>query len=1203
MRRTVRILAATGVVLALGAGALPATASTLAGSAGARTMLAGQARQPGQAGRAAPTPAQARALARARRLQALLGARGTIIGTVRRPGGAPAANVCVTASGLTATQTAFSRPDGRFIISGLPRGAYRVEYRGCSPIGRYTGQWYGGRTRGTAARVPVTSAAPVQLAPVTLGVIAPGMTGAHAPLRLADSGVRLSILFAKLRAGQLSSASPRSGRIAGRVTNRAGKPVRGVCVLAVQAGGGLFDGPVFGSQTSKSGGYTIRVGLAGRYRVDFLTSCVGKANYAPQLWRGAGSVARASVLRVRPRELIRHVDAVLGPGAAIAGRVRPASGGHHPLGGICVVAQGTGGQRLFQGNTTTRANGTFHLGDLATGKYQVQFFSGCGPASSYLPLTLRKPVAVTDGKTTAGVVARLRLGGTITGRVANAAGHALPGICVIGLTSLAPGIQIGIEVPTGADGRYQLLGLTGGLYQMEFTTGCGNNGPYAAQQLPNSVRVTAGMTTSGIDAVMQLAGSISGVVKSAGGTALAGICVVALSANGLGFAFITTKADGTYNAADLPAGNYQVEFIPGGVFSNCGNNGNFLPVTLSTTVSIGGKTSLDATLPTGGVVSGVITGAGGKRLAGICVISSSQFGNQVTTGSDGSYSMTQLFTGSYDIGFLGGCGNKTSVAPLAYRDDPTFVNPAPISVTAGQTTGGISATLRPGGTVTGRVTDRAGRPLSKLCVFISGAVGAGGLQSFADQQITSNGRYRSANLPPGQFTVSFGGMFKRGQGCAPSGKYADQDFRDRNSAAVPDLVSVSGGVTTSGIGAALAPAGTISGFVRNRAGRGVANSCVTAIDRHASVIGQAFAGSHGRYVLTDIPAGHYKVQFASCTFLFGGSGPNYASQWYKNRSSERSATTVIVRAGHVTGHVDAALAKGGSISGQVVFGSANRPVDFACVLAFGPGSGLFTSFGEGFSDRTGHYVVPGLTTGSYQVEFTPCLPESALATQVRPGTVRVVTGMRVGGINERMSVGGSVSGVVTAQTAHGATPAPGSCVELLPTTPNGVGTVTIAGAGGTYSVAGLAQGSYLAFFGDPVCSFDSPALAPAFRSGQVQVISRQTTAGVDATLALDGGISGVVSGPGRKPLAGICAEAVPLNGGGLGTVIAVTAAGRYSAIDLAPGQYKVRFESGCGTTGFATRWYKNARTKQQATVVSVSAGTVSTGISITLPRG
>jgi hypothetical protein len=172
---------------------------------------------------------------------------------------------------------------------------------------------------------------------------------------------------------------------------------------------------------------------------------------------------------------------------------------------------------------------------------------------------------------------------------------------------------------------------------------------------------------------------------------------------------------------------------------------------------------------------------------------------------------------------------------------------------------------------------------------------------------------------------------------------------------------------------------------------------------------------------------------------------------------------------------------------------------------------------------------------------------------------------------------------------------------VLPTARSGVGTLTIAGAGGAYSASSLGPGQYAVFFGDPGCSIDSPALAPRSYSRLVDVTVRHDTTGISATLALDGGISGVVKGRGGTPVAGICAEVVPL-AGGTSHVIGVTATGGYSIIDLVPGSYKVKFSAGCGATGYATRWYKDARNRQQATIIQVSANKITTRISITLPR-
>ncbi len=63
---------------------------------------------------------------------------------------------------------------------------------------------------------------------------------------------------------------------------------------------------------------------------------------------------------------------------------------------------------------------------------------------------------------------------------------------------------------------------------------------------------------------------------------------------------------------------------------------------------------------------------------------------------------------------------------------------------------------------------------------------------------------------------------------------------------------------------------------------------------------------------------------------------------------------------------------------------------------------------------------------------------------------------------------------------------------------------------------------------------------------------------------------------GGRPVGGICVEAyaVASLGGYLGNATGVTsrASGGYVIGDLQPGQYEVRFTTGCGASGYATRW-------------------------------
>jgi hypothetical protein len=294
------------------------------------------------------------------------------------------------------------------------------------------------------------------------------------------------------------------------------------------------------------------------------------------------------------------------------------------------------------------------------------------------------------------------------------------------------------------------------------------------------------------------------------------------------------------------------------------------------------------------------------------------------------------------------------------------------------------------------------------------------------------------------------------------------------------------------------------------------------------------------------------------------------------------------------------MTRGGSIFGHV--SAVGHPVANACVFVYDPV--IFAVYGVGHTNHLGNYVVPDLNTGSDQVEFAPCNPGGAnLAAQLRPGLVHVTAGKATTGINAALVRGGSVSGTVsggTPPTAQG-----GICVEIVPTAPGQVGSAGVTGTGGKYAAGNLAPGKYQVLFGEPGCLYGPYSLAPQWYQDQpteaaatkVTVTAGQTTPTVDATLANDGQISGTVTGPAHAALTGICVAAVQP---GSAPVIAVTRGGSYSIIDLTPGRYRVEFTSGCGASGYATQWWKDAGSAAKATVITVPANTVTTGIDAVL---
>ena len=971
MRRIAHTLAVAAAVVGLCLTAAPAGASTGAAHPSAHRL----------------TAAQRRALAAAKLLQAQRAGHGVITGLVREPDGAPAPDVCVVASGPLGTRKTFTRPDGTFLLAGLRTGAYRVEYRGCSPIAAITGQYYGGTTRATAAKVLVTGAAPVRLGPVrlsTLGSLAARRSRLSRPASLPRRGSPRSGLMAlsplqrsELLAGDLASgrsmrpAGRHYARVSGRVRTASGRPLRGVCVLASLAGRGYGGGL---TRTSADGRYTLILG-SGRYYIAFLPTCAKHGNFAPQAWKAAGSIAKATVVGVRPGHRVKGIDATLSTGAQITGRVRThAPSAHHSLAGVCLLALGTKGQRLFEGFTTTSADGSYTLGSLATGTYRLLVNPYCGRSPVWLPASRPLLVKVTDGSVTKAATTWVKPAGAISGVVRDSHGRPLGGICVN-----ANSQTLGAGTLTMANGTYRIPGLAAGRYQIDAEPGCGNNGPYATVVLPDLVTVHPGAVTAHVNVVLPLDGALAGVVKDAQGNPLGGICVQA-QGQGYSYGFATTKPDGSYTLKKLSPGSYQVQFIPGGVFG-CGGTGNYLPVTDSATVTSQATTTLDAVLPAGGTISGTVTGPHGQPLSGVCVFSDSQYGGQTISGADGSYRLDQMFSGSYYVGFEGGCGNQGSVAPQAYLGDPTFYGPASIAVTQGAVTTGIDARMKPGATITGRITDQAGHAVSGVCVSLTPETGAGADGTFGAGVVARHGSFSAANLPPGQYDVLYSGLFRRHRGCGRS-PYADRQFSNQGAGATPDLIYARGGKITSGADAALPMAGQISGVVTDRSGRVLPNMCVQAIGKSGAGT-TGFTGRHGRYTLRALAPGRYKVEFTSCGgdfVFFGQTGLNYASQWYRNKPTARSATVVTVRQATTTGGIDGALPRGGSVSGQVTYRPDGRPVSFVCVFAY-TGSSPVPSFG--LTDRRGHYLVDGLSTGRYTVEFTPCSGESALAGQLK----------------------------------------------------------------------------------------------------------------------------------------------------------------------------------------------------------------------------
>jgi hypothetical protein len=227
----------------------------------------------------------------------------------------------------------------------------------------------------------------------------------------------------------------------------------------------------------------------------------------------------------------------------------------------------------FEASATTNASGEYTVSGLSEGQHKVEFSDQPTYSDQYYnkrsSLVSASLVSVTGGSTTSGIDAEMLQPGKITGRVTNSAGAPIEGVAIdiygSGFEFEATRFAI-----TNANGEYTIEGLPEGEYKVGFFP---TNSTYLSQYYngqtsltsANPVLVTAGVTTTGINATLIEGAKISGTVTDAYSHGrLAKIRISAFSASGEGgFGFSETNANGEYTITGLPTGSYKVGFYWG----------------------------------------------------------------------------------------------------------------------------------------------------------------------------------------------------------------------------------------------------------------------------------------------------------------------------------------------------------------------------------------------------------------------------------------------------------------------------------------------------------------------------------------------------------------------------------------------------------------------------------------------------------------